>query len=155
MRWWNSGNERLRRLSSFLRARLAMNWLPDWHGVYMAPVSASDFIRYINRKRAQISLGNALTATLQTENARYAFRWHVRREQIKRHVALWDAATEHCPRRASRLAYQRRKSENVTRDPLAEARRVLVVGQGGEADNREIAMLAERWEPKWATVGHE
>lgn len=32
--------------------------------------------------------------------------------------------------------------KNVTRDPLAEARRVLVVGQGGEADNQEIAMLA-------------
>lgn len=45
--------------------------------------------------------------------------------------------------------------KNVTRDPLAEARRVLVVGQGGEADNREIAMLAESWEPKWATVGRE
>lgn len=45
--------------------------------------------------------------------------------------------------------------KNVIRDPLAEARRVLVVGQGGEADNQEIAMLAERWEPKWATVGHE
>ncbi|MFX6213738.1 FAD-binding protein, partial [Acinetobacter baumannii] len=34
--------------------------------------------------------------------------------------------------------------KNVTRDPLAEARRVLVVGQGGEADNQEIAMLAEK-----------
>ncbi len=38
--WWNSGNERLRRLSSFLRARLAMNWLPDWPGVYMVQASA-------------------------------------------------------------------------------------------------------------------
>ncbi|XPE42652.1 FAD-binding protein [Shigella flexneri] len=30
---------------------------------------------------------------------------------------------------------------------------MLVVGQGGEADDKEIAMLAEAWEPKWATVG--
>lgn len=34
--------------------------------------------------------------------------------------------------------------KNVTRDPLTEARRVLLVGQGGEADNQEIAMLAEK-----------
>ena len=34
--------------------------------------------------------------------------------------------------------------KNVTRGPLAEARRGLVVGQGGEADNQEIAMLAEK-----------
>lgn len=111
------------------------------HGASICQVISFDISTASVRKS---HWGNALTATLQTENARYAFRWHVRREQIKRHVALWDAATEHCPRRASRLAYQRRKSENVTRDPLAEARRVLVVGQGGEADNQEIAMLAEK-----------
>ena len=35
--------------------------------------------------------------------------------------------------------------KNVTRDPLAEARRVLVVGGRAErADNQEIAMLAEK-----------
>lgn len=36
----NSGNERLRTLSFFLRARLAMNCRPGWPGVYMVQASA-------------------------------------------------------------------------------------------------------------------
>lgn len=34
-----------------------MNCRPGWPGVYMVQASAGDFVRYSNRKRAQIPLG--------------------------------------------------------------------------------------------------
>ncbi len=118
----NSGNERLRTLFSFRRERLAITVDPAGLAFTWCKHLPGDFVDIPAVSVRKSHWGNALTATCKQKNARYAFRWHVRREQIKRHVALWDAATEHCPRRASRRLISIENLKNVTRAPLAEAR---------------------------------
>lgn len=45
--------------------------------------------------------------------------------------------------------------KNVTRDPLTEARRVLLVDRAERQITVKSLCWQKRWEPKWATVGHE
>ncbi len=95
---------RLRTLFSFRRERLAMNCRPAGLAFTWCKHLPGDFVRYSNVSVRKSHWGNALTATLQTENARYAFPWRVRREQRKTPRCLWNATTEHCPGCASGLA---------------------------------------------------
>lgn len=117
-------------------AGLAFTWCKHLPG---------DFVRYSNRKRAQIPLGKCANGdAANRKTPAMPFLGASGGSSEKRHVALWNATTEHCPGALPDWLVSTEDLKNVTRDPLAEARRVLVVGQGGEADNQEIAMLAEK-----------
>ncbi|GHL27023.1 hypothetical protein ECZU25_38360 [Escherichia coli] len=64
-----------------------------------------DFVRYSNRKRAQIPLGKCANGdAANRKTPAMPFPGASGGSSEKRHVALWYAATEHCPRCASRLA---------------------------------------------------
>lgn len=72
------------------------------HGASICQVTSLD-IPTVNVRKSH--WGNALTATLQTEKTpAMPFPCPPGGSSEKRHIALWYAATEHCPRRASRLA---------------------------------------------------
>ncbi len=121
-----------------------MNCRPGWPAFTWCKHLPGDFVRYSNRKRVQIPLGkcaNGDAANRKTpampfpgasggssENATLPSGMQ-QLNIVPGALPDWLVSTEDL--------------KNVTRDPLAEARRVLVVGQGGEADNQEIAMLAE------------
>ncbi len=64
--------------------------------------------------------GNAQRRRCKQKNARYAFPLPARRSTEKRHVALWYAATEHCPRRPPDWLISVENLKNVTRDPLVK-----------------------------------
>lgn len=68
------------------------------HGASICQVTSLDIPTVSVRKS---HWGNALTATLQTEKP---FPGASGGSSEKRHVALWNATTEHCPGCASRLA---------------------------------------------------
>ncbi len=89
--------------------------------------------------------GNALTATLQTEKRPLCFSL-ARQAGAAKNATLPSGMQQLniVPGALPDWLVSTEDLKNVTRDPLAEARRVLVVGQGGEADNQEIAMLAEK-----------
>lgn len=72
------------------------------HGASICQVTSLDIPTVSVRKS---HWGNALTATLQTEKRPLCLSLARQAGAAKkRHVALWYAATEHCPRCASRLA---------------------------------------------------
>lgn len=87
--------------------------------------------------------GNALTATLQTEKRPLCLSL-ARQAGADKNATLPSGMQQLniVPGALPDWLVSIENLKNVTRDPLAEARRVLVVGQGGEADNQEIAMLA-------------
>lgn len=87
--------------------------------------------------------GNALTATLQTEKRPLCLSL-ARQAGADKNATLPSGMQQLniVPDALPDWLVSIENLKNVTRDPLAEARRVLVVGQGGEADNQEIAMLA-------------
>ena len=89
--------------------------------------------------------GNALTATLQTEKRPLCLSL-ARQAGADKNATLPSGMQQLniVPGALPDWLISVENLKNVTRDPLTEARRVLVVGQGGEADNREIAMLAEK-----------
>lgn len=89
--------------------------------------------------------GNALTATLQTEKRPLCISL-TRQVGVAKNVTLLSGMQQLniVPGALPDWLVGIENLKNVTRDPLAEARRVLVVGQGGEADSQEIAMLAEK-----------
>ncbi|MDU6486506.1 MAG: electron transfer flavoprotein subunit alpha/FixB family protein, partial [Escherichia coli] len=89
--------------------------------------------------------GNALTATLQTEKRPLCLSL-ARQAGAAKNATLPSGMQQLniVPGALPDWLVSTEDLKNVTRDPLAEARRVLVVGQGGEADNQEIAMLAEK-----------
>lgn len=100
--------------------------------------------------------GNALTATLQTEKRPLCLSL-ARQAGADKNATLPSGMQQLniVPGALPDWLISVENLKNVTRDPLAEARRVLVVGQGGEADNQKSLCWQKRWEPKWATVGHE
>ena len=64
-----------------------------------------DFVRYSNRKRAQIPLGKCANGdAANRKTPAMPFPGASGGSSEKRHVALWNATTEHCPGCASRLA---------------------------------------------------
>lgn len=71
------------------------------HGASICQVTSLDIPTVSVRKS---HWGNALTATLQQKTPAMPFPGASGGSSEKRHVALWYAATEHCPRCASRLA---------------------------------------------------
>lgn len=74
-------------------------------GVYMVQASAGDFVRYSNRKRAQIPLGKCANGdAANRKTPAMPFHGASGGSSEKRHVALWNATTEHCPGCASGLA---------------------------------------------------
>lgn len=89
--------------------------------------------------------GNALTATLQTEKRPLCLS--LARQAGAAKNAMLPSGMQQLnivPGALPDWFVSIENLKNTTRDPLVEARRVLVVGQGGEADSHEIAMLAEK-----------
>ncbi len=72
------------------------------HGCKHLP---GDFVRYSNRKRAQIPLGKCANGdAANRKTPAMPFPGASGGSSEKRHVALWNATTEHCPGCASGLA---------------------------------------------------
>lgn len=64
-----------------------------------------DFVRYSNRKRAQIPLGKCANGdAANRKTPAMPFHGASGGSSEKRHVALWNATTDHCPGCASGLA---------------------------------------------------
>ncbi|GDS65967.1 flavoprotein [Escherichia coli] len=77
-------------------AGLAFTWCKHLPG---------DFVRYSNRKRAQIPLGKCANGdAANRKTPAMPFPGASGGSSEKRHVALWNATTEHCPGCASGLA---------------------------------------------------
>lgn len=89
--------------------------------------------------------GNALTATLQTEKRPLCLS--LARQAGAAKNAMLPSGMQQLnivPGALPDWFVSIENLKNTTRDPLVEARRVLVVGQGGEADSHDIATLAEK-----------
>lgn len=112
------------------------------HGASICQVTSLDIPTVSVRKS---HWGNALTATLQTEKRPLCLSL-ARQAGAAKNATLPSGMQQLniVPGALPDWLVSTEDLKNVTRDPLAEARRVLVVGQGGEADNQEIAMLAEK-----------
>lgn len=112
------------------------------HGASICQVISFDISTASVRKS---HWGNALTATLQTEKRPLCLSL-ARQAGADKNATLPSGMQQLniVPGALPDWLISVENLKNVTRDPLAEARRVLVVGQGGEADNQEIAMLAEK-----------
>ena len=112
------------------------------HGASICQVTSLDIPTVSVRKS---HWGNALTATLQTEKRPLCLSL-ARQAGADKNATLPSGMQQLniVPGALPDWLISVENLKNVTRNPLAEARRVLVVGQGGEADNQEIAMLAEK-----------
>ena len=78
---------------------------PGTFGDELSTRLPGDFVRYFNRKRAQIPLGKCANGdAANRKTPAMPFPCPPGGSSEKRHIALWYAATEHCPRRTSRLA---------------------------------------------------
>lgn len=112
------------------------------HGASICQVISFDISTASVRKS---HWGNALTATLQTEKRPLCLSL-ARQAGADKNATLPSGMQQLniVPGALPDWLISVENLKNVTRDPLTEARRVLVVGQGGEADNQEIAMLAEK-----------
>ena len=112
------------------------------HGASICQVTSLDIPTVSVRKS---HWGNALTATLQTDKRPLCLSL-ARQAGADKNATLPSGMQQLniVPGALPDWLVSLENLKNVTRDPLAEARRVLVVGQGGEADNQEIAMLAEK-----------
>lgn len=112
------------------------------HGASICQVTSLDIPTVSVRKS---HWGNALTATLQTEKRPLCLS--LARQAGAAKNAMLPSGMQQLnivPGALPDWFVSIENLKNTTRDPLVEARRVLVVGQGGEADSHEIAMLAER-----------
>ncbi len=89
----------------FRRERLAMNCRPGWPAFTWCKHLPGDFVRYSNRKRAQIPLGKCANGdAANRKTPAMPFPGASGGSSEKRHVALWNATTDHCPGCASGLA---------------------------------------------------
>ena len=112
------------------------------HGASICQVTS---VRYSNRKRAQIPLGKCANGDAANRKTP-AMPSLARQAGADKNATLPSGMQQLniVPGALPDWLISVENLKNVTRDPLTEARRVLVVGQGGEADNQEIAMLAEK-----------
>lgn len=112
------------------------------HGASICQVISCDISTVSVRKS---HWGNALMATLQTEKRPLCLSL-ARQAGAAKNATLPSGMQQLniVPGALPDWLVSIEDLKNVTRDPLVEARWVLVVGQGGEADSHEIAMLAEK-----------
>lgn len=103
------------------------------HGASICQVISFDISTASVRKS---HWGNALTATLQTEKRPLCLSL-ARQAGADKNATLPSGMQQLniVPGALPDWLISVENLKNVTRNPLAEARRVLVVGQGGEADN--------------------